>query len=118
MCAKPQGHGYVEMEVCAENPFFSSGSILRGHEFHHSRLIWSKEPAFAFRARRGQGINGKDDGIIYKNMFAAYTHLHAAAAPEWAKAFVGLVAKEKRRNPAISALGLARKNTMKNLKGL
>jgi cobyrinic acid a,c-diamide synthase len=36
---KPQGHGYSIIEVDAPNPFFRSGLILLGHEFHYSRLL-------------------------------------------------------------------------------
>ena len=43
MQARPQGHGYATAEVIAPNPFFPAGSRLRGHEFHHSRLL--KSPA-------------------------------------------------------------------------
>ncbi len=39
MTAKPQGHGYVEAVVDAPNPFFPVGTVLRGHEFHNSRLV-------------------------------------------------------------------------------
>jgi cobyrinic acid a,c-diamide synthase len=36
---KPEGHGYSIAEVRASNPFFNSGQILRGHEFHYSYVI-------------------------------------------------------------------------------
>ncbi len=39
MTGKPQGHGYVNAEVDNENPFFALGTVLRGHEFHNSRLL-------------------------------------------------------------------------------
>ena len=93
LCERPQGHGYVVAEVVDKNPFFPVGTTLRGHEFHHSKLTGSSNLEFTYKIRRGCGINGEVDGIVYKNVFAAYTHLHALGTPEWAGAFVSLVSK-------------------------
>jgi cobyrinic acid a,c-diamide synthase len=38
--------------------------------------------------RRGHGIDGAHDGIVYKNVLATYTHLHALGSPEWARGMV------------------------------
>ena len=95
MCASPQGHGYVEVEAVGDNPFFPAGTLLKGHEFHHSRLLWFKPLDLTYRVRRGHGINGRGDGVTYKNLFASYTHLHAAAAPGWADAFTSLLRKRR-----------------------
>lgn len=91
---RPQGHGYVVAKVSGENPFFSFGASIRGHEFHHSKLSISGGLTYAYRIRRGQGIDGKVDGIVYKNVFAAYTHLHALGTPNWADSFVSLASTE------------------------
>jgi cobyrinic acid a,c-diamide synthase len=91
---KPEGHGYVVAEVIRENPLFPIGLALRGHEFHHSNVSIKNGVEFAFEIRRGHGIDGKRDGVLYKNVFAAYTHLHALGTPSWAEAFVSLAAKE------------------------
>lgn len=91
---KPQGHGYVVAEVMKENPFFPMGLTIRGHEFHHSKLYTENGLQFAYQIRRGHGIDGKRDGILYKNMFAAYTHLHALGTPHWACAFISLASRE------------------------
>ncbi len=91
---KPEGHGYVDAEVIGENPLFPMGLAIRGHEFHHSRLSMKNGVRFAYQIKRGHGIDGKRDGVLYKNMFAAYTHLHALGTPCWAGAFVSLAARE------------------------
>jgi cobyrinic acid a,c-diamide synthase len=90
---KPEGHGYVIAEVIGENPLFPIGLAVRGHEFHHSKVSVTKGVEFAYHIRRGHGIDGKRDGVLYKNVFAAYTHLHALGTPSWAGAFVSLAAK-------------------------
>jgi cobyrinic acid a,c-diamide synthase len=102
ICDRPQGHGYVVAEVTGENPFFPVGLTLRGHEFHHSRLRWSAHLDFAYRIRRGRAVDGKVDGIVYKNVFAAYTHLHALGAPQWAEAFVSVAARRQKSQPVSS----------------
>lgn len=91
---RPEGHGYVIAEVDSENPIFPKGMTVLGHEFHHSKLSIKKEVKFLFKIKRGQGIDGKRDGILYKNLVATYLHIHALGTPWWSKAFVSL-AKNK-----------------------
>ncbi len=91
---KPEGHGYVIVEVIDENPLFPIGLSIRGHEFHHSKVSMKNGIKFAYQIKRGHGIDGKRDGVLYKNMFATYTHLHALGTPCWAEAFVSLAARE------------------------
>jgi cobyrinic acid a,c-diamide synthase len=93
---RPEGHGYVIAEVIEQNPFFQAGLAIRGHEFHHSKVSIKKGAKFAYQIRRGHGIDGKRDGILYKNMLATYTHLHALGTPSWAEAFVSLAARERK----------------------
>jgi len=93
---RPEGHGYVVAEVVRENPLFPVGVILRGHEFHHSSLLPLGDLPCAYRIKRGKGMTGKRDGIVYRNLFASYIHLHALGTPEWAEGFVSLASKRKR----------------------
>ncbi len=83
---RPQGHGYTILEVERENPFYDVGRILKGHEFHYSRVLSleEREIHFAFRVRRGMGIQEKKDGLCYKNVLATYSHVHALGCEEWA----------------------------------
>ena len=84
----PQGHGYTILEVDTPNPYFPSGEILHGHEFHYSHIPDMEEGnfTFAFNVRRGHGIHGRRDGLCYRNVLATYSHLHAVGAEGWAKA--------------------------------
>lgn len=93
---RPQGHGYVVAEVVEENPLFPVGLTVRGHEFHHSSLFQFKGLNLAYSIKRGHGMDGKGDGVTYKNLFASYTHLHALGTPEWARYFMSLVSKKKK----------------------
>ncbi len=87
---KPQGHGYTQVKVREENPFFPIGKVIKGHEFHYSRILnWdSCEISPVFKMIKGFGLDGVGDGIRYKNVLASYTHLHALGTPAWAPAFV------------------------------
>jgi cobyrinic acid a,c-diamide synthase len=96
MCPQPQGHGYVEAEITAENPLFPAGTVLRGHEFHYSRLSGRDGLRFAYYIRRGHGVDGKVDAIVHKNVIASYTHLHALGTPQWAEAFVTLAVRARK----------------------
>ena len=37
---------------------------------------------------KGFGLDGLGDGIVYKNVLATYTHLHALGTPGWAQSLV------------------------------
>jgi cobyrinic acid a,c-diamide synthase len=81
----PSGHGYVEMQVDRPNPFFAQGLVLRGHEFHYSRIISGSQPDHTVCAViRGTGCGYGRDAWVRNNVWASYTHLHALATPEWA----------------------------------
>ncbi|MFZ5597227.1 MAG: cobyrinate a,c-diamide synthase [Bacillota bacterium] len=90
MSERPQGHGYEVVEVDLDNPFFPRGAVIKGHEFHHSRVVNIDESAvsFSYRVTRGWGIDGKRDGAVYKNVLACYSHIHAISVPGWAPAMV------------------------------
>lgn len=87
--ARPQGHGYSELEVDRPNPFFPEGTRLKGHEFHYSHIVPEGEPAAtACRILRGTGCYPGRDGVVAGSVWAAYTHLHASGAPEWTTALL------------------------------
>ncbi len=86
---RPQAHGYTVLETGRNSPFLGSGVGIRGHEFHYSRVSnLDALPPMAYHVARGGGIDGKNDGIVYKNVLASYTHLHSLGTPEWAPAMV------------------------------
>jgi len=90
MGKKPQGHGYTILEVTRDNPYFPRGTVLRGHEFHYSQMAPDPAPEapMAFTVSRGSGIGGQREGLLFQNVLATYTHLHALGCPEWAPALV------------------------------
>ena len=89
MTKKVQAHGYTVLQKI-------NGEELRGHEFHYSRVRNLGDVKFLYKVIRGKGIDGKNDGIIYKNVIASYAHLHAIGSPQWAEEFVELIRAAKR----------------------
>ena len=86
--ARPQGHGYTTLWVDRPNPFLPLGTELRGHEFHYSRNTDGARPETACAVLRGVGCFDGRDAVVTRNVWAAYTHLHATATPQWASALV------------------------------
>ncbi len=99
----PQGRGYVQLQETEYSPWPKPESwnnepagethLINAHEFHYSRFSNSgnntdKNVQFAFKVKRGTGINGKFDGYIYKNLLANYTHQRNTWNNPWAERFI------------------------------
>jgi cobyrinic acid a,c-diamide synthase len=86
---RPQAHGYAIAEVERSGAFLDKGVVIRGHEFHYSRPVdLDALSPMAYGMKRGSGIDGARDGLLYKNVLACYTHLHTLGTPEWAPAMI------------------------------
>ena len=90
LCKRPQGHGYTEVEIVNDNPFFDKRKIVKGHEFRYSNIlsINYKDHEMAFKMTRGRGIIDRRDGYVLNNTLGTYTHIHALGTPSWAPSFV------------------------------
>jgi len=95
MHAKPQGRGYVQLRETPDHPWplSSDGSRpISAHEFHYSALDGMPTGlTFAYRIERGFGIDGANDGIVYRNLLASYAHMRDTRSQPWAERFVGFV---------------------------
>lgn len=89
-CQRPQGHGYTSWTIDRENPFYTVGSEVRGHEFHYTRARDFDTAAMETVARvdRGEGFESGREGIMVKNAVAFYGHVHALGCREWAEGMV------------------------------
>ncbi|MGB0130890.1 cobyrinate a,c-diamide synthase [Chlorobium sp.] len=93
----PAGHGYLRMRSCSESPWFEKGVETKAHEFHYSTPTDGAAGCrWQFDLMRGQGVTGRHDGVLYRNLFASYAHLHAVGNPLWAKRFTDLCAAWKK----------------------
>ncbi len=94
MHQKPQGRGYVRLEATKHMLWDSKlvGMPIAAHEFHYSKLDNLRQKGeFAFRVLRGTGITGEEDGWVYKNLLASYTHMRDTDRYHWAKYFVDFI---------------------------
>jgi cobyrinic acid a,c-diamide synthase len=99
VCSAPQGHGYATLQVDRPNPFFPEGTVLKGHEFHYSRILLDcSGPPTAFSVTRGAGCFAGRDGVVAGNVLASYVHLHAFASPEWARGLLDAAGRFARKN--------------------
>ncbi len=93
---RPVAHGYTALTVEEANPFYPTGLALKGHEFHHSRLLNFALPSGAqliMKMTRGHGLHEKMEGILHHNTLALYTHVHASGTTEWAQGLVNAARK-------------------------
>lgn len=96
MHSKPQGRGYIRLRENALHPWPSGNGITEkeivGHEFHYSGLE-NLDPSIksVYQVLRGYGIDGRRDGLIYKNLLACYAHLRDTEQNHWASRFIDFV---------------------------
>jgi cobyrinic acid a,c-diamide synthase len=95
---KPQGRGYVRLRETGKAPWPLKGvGEIPAHEFHYSSLKnLEGNFDFAYEMLRGHGIDGKHDGLIYKNLLAGFSHLRDVEANSWAARFANFVRLSKK----------------------
>jgi len=103
LARKPQAHGYTVLQVTGSNPFYPVGLEIKGHEFRYSTVIdWQGDSsALALTMKRGVGFSNGADGLVYNNVMALYTHVHAAATPEWAPALITRAREYRRQRRSV-----------------
>jgi len=106
MKSRPVGRGYMCVQPTADlildpAPNDSNAGVsvedLNAHEFHHSAL--TLDPAhshdFAYRVRRGHGIDGDVDGVRVHNVIASYAHFRHCEKTPWVDSFVNQLKQTK-----------------------
>jgi cobyrinic acid a,c-diamide synthase len=102
MHEKPVGRGYAIIEPTHAHPWWSNSEesrfsasappTIHAHEFHHSEIRGlPPDQRYAWRVKRGHGIDGQHDGILRHNLLASYIHLRATAGCDWPARFVDFV---------------------------
>ena len=79
--------GYVELQTSAPSPLGPAGTCGRGHEFHYSRLEPLGELSYVADLTDSRGAR-RPDGIVSRNLYAGYAHLHFGANPALAAALL------------------------------
>ena len=97
--ARPQGRGYVLIEEtgkgswppASHGPNDSSAGIP-AHEFHYARLENLPDSLdYAYRVLRGNGIDGRHDGLLVGNLQAGFAHRRNTEADPWVNCWVEFV---------------------------
>jgi cobyrinic acid a,c-diamide synthase len=99
MHKKPQGRGYIRIQQTGNAPWtMNTSEVIAGHEFHYSAIDnLPADTTFAFEVKRGTGVDGQHDGIVYKNTLACYAHLRDTRQSPWARAFVDFIQQHKQK---------------------
>jgi cobyrinic acid a,c-diamide synthase len=106
MHSKPVGKGYVHLAETGEHPWGAGeGSRLRAHEFHYSTLAHA-DPGlrYAFRVERGEGTDGRRDGIVHRNVLATYAHQRSVGGNDGVRRVLRHVAGVKAKGAGASAV--------------
>ncbi len=118
MHERPQGRGYVRLRETGGHPWPRAGKPsadveIPAHEFHYSSLEnVDGNLRYAFQVVRGTGIDGRNDGIVHRNVLACYTHMRDVGGNHWTARFVEFVrqckaASNKRQENSTNHLPLA-----------
>ena len=93
MHEKPIGRGYTLLENNTQHPWsIQSSEPIPGHEFHYSKIInVPSDTQYAYKVKRGFGVDGNNDGIIYKNLLACYAHQRNTQKNQWASSFIEFI---------------------------
>ncbi|AIQ12244.1 cobyrinate a,c-diamide synthase [Paenibacillus durus] len=79
--------GYREATALRDCLLMEAGEVIRGHEFHYSKLTTDREHypyVYETKGLRGTGL----EGYHSENVMAGYTHLHFASNPKVAERFI------------------------------
>lgn len=108
MRERAQGRGLVVVEPLGAGLWTNFPGPIAAHEFHHAALVGlPADTRFAWRVRRGEGIDGAHDGIVIGNVLASFTHLRNTAACDWAARFVAFARANARANARASSAQVA-----------
>lgn len=93
MHERPQGRGYVKLSETNRFPWPTLTTAHQrevcAHEFHYSQADYV-DPSleFAYLVKRGTGIDGKHDGVLFGNVLASYAHQRHTRQNPWTTRFV------------------------------
>jgi cobyrinic acid a,c-diamide synthase len=89
MHSRAQGRGLVVLEESGDAPWSVGARPFPAHEFHYAALEHLAPQAhFAYRVRRGAGVDGRRDGVVIGSLMASFSHLRNTLAHPWVERFV------------------------------
>jgi len=104
---RPQGRGYMLVSESGAHPWphpvqaaERTQDAIPVHEFHYARLHdLADDVVFAYRVKRGAGIDGRQDGLVIGNLLAGFAHHRNTAANPWVERFVAFVRGKRGPRP-------------------
>ena len=82
MAGKRLTLGYAEVEVTRQTPLGPTGTVVRGHEFHASRIDEVPEGITrAYTVRMSHGGPPRTEGYLIGETLMSYVHLHFGSNP-------------------------------------
>lgn len=88
MTNKLQSLGYIKAAAQKDNLLTAREEVLKGHEFHYSRVQWEANYRPAFTLTGGKGFDNRPEGYAHGNLLASYLHIHLRSNPTAADNFV------------------------------
>jgi cobyrinic acid a,c-diamide synthase len=82
--------GYVTINLTRDCVLGASGTILRGHSFHYSRITEASSLPTSYRVSYSLSARQEEEGFSLGNILASYIHLHFRTSPHIAQNFVEL----------------------------
>lgn len=79
--------GYRDAVAATAAPWMAAGHVVRGHEFHYSRLEALDPQAQRAWSLSARTFDDRLEGVVSGGVQAGYLHVHWAACPELARAF-------------------------------
>ncbi len=76
MTKRLQHFGYVNVELSGDTVLGAAGTSFTGHEFHRSKTAFGDAPLRYNVAKAYRSNKQWQCGAVYKNVLAAYTHVH------------------------------------------
>jgi cobyrinic acid a,c-diamide synthase len=114
MLRKRQALGYVTVTVVEENLLGKPGDLIRGHEFHYSRVVeLDGDVKFSTLVQKRAGEEKRPEGFKIRNTFGSYVHLHFGSNPEPARNLVTRM-REGAARPNLFDRGLKSAGSIKN----
>jgi cobyrinic acid a,c-diamide synthase len=90
MTGKLAKFGYVTIHLTRDCMLGPSGTVLRGHSFHYSRITGTPRLPTCYRVDYSLSTQHEDEGYCLGNVLSSYIHLHFRAAPQIAQRLVEL----------------------------
>ncbi|MFW6082039.1 MAG: cobyrinate a,c-diamide synthase [Desulfosalsimonas sp.] len=92
--------GYREIRLAENTPLGPAGTIIRGHEFHYSRLNDTgmgsgKTPKDVYEASDRKGTGRNASGWLTGRCLGSYVHLHFKSSPGTGRRFAAACAEFK-----------------------